>query len=145
MCRDECKCTVTSVNVPCHLLCRPDPQTQKFTMQLLTGRDVGTAKGQADSNRGLLVFMDEDTFNNDHSTQGGGGTGLMACVRRCMYVCVRACVHVCVRVCMYMRVCIFTHIHVRMYLSVRVRVLVRVVGHCALDGQGAGLAYVGIV
>jgi len=97
---------VTHVNVQCDLVCRPDSQTQKYTIQLLTGRDVGTSKGHADSNRGLLVFMDETMFINDRSTQGGGGTGLMKCVHRCVYVCVHACVNICVRACMYMRVCI---------------------------------------
>jgi len=64
----------------------------------------------------------------------------------CMCVCVLACLRTCMCSCVHVHASVyFTHIHVRMYLSVRVRVLVRVVGHCAHAGQGAGLAYVGIV
>lgn len=73
---------------------RPDPRTQKFTLQLLTGRDIDKkntappgAGGVAAANsscRGLLEFMDEETFANDVSTGAGGGkrgAGLMACIR----------------------------------------------------------------
>jgi hypothetical protein len=74
---------------------RPDPRTQTFTLQLLTGRDIDKkntapapgAGGAASANsscRGLLEFMDEETFANDVSTGAGGGkrgAGLMACIR----------------------------------------------------------------
>ena len=74
---------------------RPDPRTQKLTLQLLTGRDAaqltapppgpgGSASASSSSCRGLLEFMEEDTFIYDNSTGGEGGkrgAGLMACIR----------------------------------------------------------------
>jgi hypothetical protein len=74
---------------------RPDPRTQKLTLQLLTGRDAaqltapppgpgGSASASSSSCRGLLEFMDEERFIYDNSTGGEGGkrgAGLMACIR----------------------------------------------------------------
>jgi len=69
---------------------RPDPKTQQLTLQLLTGRDMAVREerdpaGAPRACRGLLVFIDKDTFANDHEAAGGSGkargSGLMACIR----------------------------------------------------------------